>query len=384
MGLVVVDPGHGGTAPVGNPPSSPNNATGPQGTKEKNVVLDISLKCRDILRRQGVSVLTTRDSDVNVGLYDRAHVARDNRAAAFVSIHLNGNTNPSVQGTETWVYNGTGTTSDSYRLATLVLNEAVRTTGLRNRGVKVAPAGELGMLNPGEHYLGTAACLVELSFLTDPAEETRLLTENYRRTLAEAISVAIYDYVNQRFELLESSHFLRAPAIIPLIDFGPDDEKGAQSVGIVDDLRSQISAGVIRFDPPAATAERLKKELLGENDGATKVTEKLQKLTLELSRTIDTGRHLRISSIIRNEGHHASGRAVDVGNEDIADHLLQVKGIATDSKVQSLEIDEIIFDAGGGTLQLRNRWNYDQGRRHDYDAATLAAHGNHIHFAVKT
>jgi len=88
MALIVIDPGHGGTAPVGNPPSSPNNATGPQRTQEKNIVLDIGIKCRDILRRQGITVLMTRDSDVNVGLYDRAHVARDNLAAAFVSIHL--------------------------------------------------------------------------------------------------------------------------------------------------------------------------------------------------------------------------------------------------------------------------------------------------------
>jgi N-acetylmuramoyl-L-alanine amidase len=384
MALVVIDPGHGGNAPVGDPPSSPNNATGPLGTKEKTLVLDIGLKCRDILRRQGISALVTRDSDVNVGLYERAHVARDHRADAFVSIHLNGHADNTVQGTETWVYHGTSTVTDSYRLATLVLNEAVRATGLRNRGVKIAAAGDLGMLNPREHYLGTAACLVELSFLTDPGEEIRLLTENYRRSLAEAVSVAIYDYVNRRFALLESAGLLRSPAIIPLLDASTSDNSDANLPGVVDDLKAQISAGIIRFDPPSSTADRLKRELLGENEGPTKVTAKLQKLVLELSRTIDAGKHLRISSIIRNQGHHAAGRAVDFGNEDIADHLLRVKGISTDAKVQSLEIDEIIFDAGGNTLQLRNRWNYDVGKRHEFDATTLATHGDHIHFAVKT
>lgn len=379
---IVIDPGHGGTSPVGDPPSSPNNATGPQGTKEKELVLDIGLKCRDILRRQGQSVLVTRDSDVNLGLYDRAHVARDNRADVFLSIHLNGNTKSSIQGTETWVYNGTATNSDSYRLATLVQNEARAATGLRNRGVKVADAGDLGMLNPAQHYLGTAACLVELSFLTDPVEEGRLLRESYRLALAEAISVAVYDYVTRRFELSKLSSLANEPGIIPQIDFGRVEEKNVGQFSVIDDLKSQISAGVITFDPPAATAARLKKELLGENTG-TRVTEKLKKLVLELSRTIDSGRHLRISSIIRNEGHHGSGRAFDLGNEDIADHLLRVKQIATDSKVQNLEIDEIIFDAGGNTLSLRNRWNYDQGARHDYNTTTLADHGNHIHFAVK-
>lgn len=381
MATIVIDPGHGGTQPVGNPPSSPNNATGSGGTLEKNVVLDIGLKCRDILRRQGITVVMTRETDENVGLYTRANIARESRADAFLSIHLNGNANPTIQGTETYVYNSTPTNSDSYRLATLVQNQAVAATGLRNRGVRIAPPGEQGMLNPAQHYLGTAACLVELSFLTDPAEETRLLQENYKHSLAEAVSVAIYDYVNRRFELFESSGILRGPALIPLVDFSTDISKEAELFSVTEDLKAQITAGVIRFDPPAATAERLKKELLGENSG-TRVTEKLQKLVLELSRTIDSGKYLQLSSIIRNEGHHGTGRAFDVGNEDIADHLLRVKQIATDSKVQNLEIDEIIFDAGGNTLALRNRWNYDQGVRHDYNATALADHGNHIHFAV--
>lgn len=381
MPTVIIDPGHGGTQPVGTPPSSPNNAIGSQGTLEKNVVLDIGLKCRDILRRQGVTALMTRDVDENVGLYTRAHIAREARADAFVSIHLNGNANPSVQGTETYVYFGTPTNADSYRLATLVQDRVLAATGLRNRGVKIAPAGEQGMLNPAQHYLGTAACLVEISFLSDPNEEARLLRENYRSSIAESIAVAAFDYVNRRFELLESARFLKEPCLISQVEFGNDECKGAELFSVVDDLRVQISAGVIRFDPPTATTERLKNELLGENDG-TKVTAKLQNLVLELSRTIDSGKYLRISSIIRNEGHHGTGRAVDIGNEDIADHLLRVKQVATNAKVQSLEIDEIIFDAGGNTLQLRNRWNYDLGVRHDYDATTLGDHADHIHFAV--
>lgn len=158
--------------------------------------------------------------------------------------------------------------------------------------------------------------------------------------------------------------------------------EGAKLRSVNDELQEQIDAGKITFDPPASTTERLKKELLRENSG-TKVTEKLQKLVLALAKAIDSGKSIRISSLIRNEGHHGTGRAVDIGNEDIADHLLNVKQIATDSKVQDLEIDEIIFKASGNTLQQQNRWNYDLGVRHDYDATTLADHANHIHFAVK-
>ena len=145
-------------------------------------------------------------------------------------------------------------------------------------------------------------------------------------------------------------------------------------MSVVDDLRTQINAGKITFDTASATT--LKEELLGENAG-TKVTELLQNLVLEVSRL----KNIRISSIIRTEGHHSDGRAFDVGNEEIASTLLP--SIATDNKVTQLKIDEIIFDAGVAGESDRNKWNYDLGAKHNYNSATLDQHKNHIHFAVK-
>jgi hypothetical protein len=147
-------------------------------------------------------------------------------------------------------------------------------------------------------------------------------------------------------------------------------------MSVVDQLKTQIQLGEITFDPPAATSDRLRKELLGENAGTT-VTTLLQQLVLEISKL----KSIRISSIIRNEGHHGTGRAFDVGNEDIAAGLLPQ--VATDAKVDALKIDEIIFDAAVASQNDRNMWNYDNGQKHPFDAATLDQHKNHIHFAVK-
>jgi len=148
-------------------------------------------------------------------------------------------------------------------------------------------------------------------------------------------------------------------------------------MSVVDHLKAQITAGRIIFDPPASASARLKKELLGENDGEKKVSELLQELVLEVSKL----QKIRISSIVRTEGHHGSGRAFDVGNEDIAAMLLPA--IATDAKVEELRIDEIIFDATVAGQSDRNHWNYDVGQKHNYNSATLDQHKNHIHFAVK-
>ncbi|CAB1083586.1 hypothetical protein D1AOALGA4SA_11139 [Olavius algarvensis Delta 1 endosymbiont] len=139
-------------------------------------------------------------------------------------------------------------------------------------------------------------------------------------------------------------------------------------------LKDQIDSGKIIFD-----TDGLKKQLLKENSGDVKVTDKLQKLVLELSKTVST--KIRISSLIRTQGHHGTGRAVDIGNEEIAASLLPE--VATNTKVTELEIDEIIFDAAIAGQTDRNKWNYDLGARHNYGASTLDDHGDHIHFAVK-
>jgi N-acetylmuramoyl-L-alanine amidase len=113
MKVVVIDPGHGGAAKVGK--SSANNATGPGGTKEKTLTLDLGLRLFDALQGHGHEVVLTRDADVNLDLKDRAAVAAHRNAAAFVSLHFNGNANPAVQGTETWVHSAAG--ADSVLLA---------------------------------------------------------------------------------------------------------------------------------------------------------------------------------------------------------------------------------------------------------------------------
>ena len=142
------------------------------------------------------------------------------------------------------------------------------------------------------------------------------------------------------------------------------------STETIDALKKHIEKEKIKFDKPS-----LEKELLGENDGE-KVTPKLQKPVLHLADTV--GSHIRISSLVRGSGHHGKGRAVDIGNEDIADDILpEILPL-----VESLSIDEIIFDAAVASKPNRNEWNHDRGNKHDYDVATLNKHKDHIHLSV--
>lgn len=190
--IVVIDPGHGGATNTGG--SDANHAVTPNGLLEKELTLDVGLRCRTILTQKGHTVFMTRGDDSNLGLADRAHVARDRQAAAFVSIHFNGDANATVQGTETFVYTGTAQTAPSSKLARRVQSQVLGVTSYRDRGVKEL---SLGVLNPKHHFFLTAACLVEISFITDSHDAARLTDESYKNRLGEAVALAIIDYIKQ-------------------------------------------------------------------------------------------------------------------------------------------------------------------------------------------
>jgi phospholipase C len=188
MAVVVLDPGHGGSAPTGD--SSANHATSPSGLLEKDLVLAVAQRAAETLRDRGHTVHLTRDADVNLALADRAQVARDAEAAAFVSIHFNGFADPAVQGTETWVH--LRASAGSQALADRVHRAVLQVTRHGDRGVQ---AKGLRVLSPSRHHARTAACQVELSFITTAAEDRRLQEAAYLQELGEAVGNGIADYL---------------------------------------------------------------------------------------------------------------------------------------------------------------------------------------------
>jgi len=77
--IVVIDPGHGGEDP---------GAVGRRGTKEKDVVLKIARKLRNILnKKEGYRAFLTRNGDYYVSFKKRLKIAREYGADLFISIH---------------------------------------------------------------------------------------------------------------------------------------------------------------------------------------------------------------------------------------------------------------------------------------------------------
>lgn len=173
---IVVDAGHGGNS---------SGAVGQSGAKEKDVVLDISLRLGKKLSKHGAKVILTRADDNAVTLQNRVVTANQAKADIFVSIHVNGNENPNAHGTETYHYPGS---APSQTFAGMVQKKLIEALNRRNRGVKTASFYVL-------RYTSMPAILVEVAFITNREEEKLLSDAVFREKTADALFAGIIEYV---------------------------------------------------------------------------------------------------------------------------------------------------------------------------------------------
>jgi N-acetylmuramoyl-L-alanine amidase len=214
LSRVVIDAGHGG---------HDFGSIGPTGFTEKELVLDVAKRLKILIESQmGAEVVMTRDIDAFVSLESRTQLANDEKADLFISIHANSSTTKAVRGVETFFLNLNTQSRDALSTAArenaasekkihelqdilqkIVLNDKTdesrelaqhvqsamskRSFAGTNRGVKQAPFVVLiGASMP--------SILAEVSFITNPEEERRLKTPEYRQQIAESLLQGIKSY----------------------------------------------------------------------------------------------------------------------------------------------------------------------------------------------
>ncbi|MCC3144027.1 N-acetylmuramoyl-L-alanine amidase family protein [Halanaerobium sp. Z-7514] len=177
--LIVVDAGHGGFDP---------GAIGPTGLEEKEPALAISLKIAELLEAEGQRVILTRDRDVFLSLQQRVNIANNAGADLFVSIHSNATNNRQVGGVET--YFNHRNSEYSRRFADKIHDKLSRGLGLVDRGLKNDNFYVI-------RYTEMPSALVEVGFLSNPEEEERLRTDEFRNKSAHLIVDGILDYIRE-------------------------------------------------------------------------------------------------------------------------------------------------------------------------------------------
>lgn len=180
--LVVIDPGHGGKDPG---TISPNLKI-----KEKDIVLEVSLKLKKLLETEGFKVYMTREDDNYIGLYDRATIANELGADVFVSIHANAHSKSDVEGVQV-LYYPYDESRDNKTFAKIMRKTLTKELGALDRGIIERPK----LVVPRETKM--PAVLIELGFTTNPREEKLLSTSEYRTKCAEATLNGIIEYFDK-------------------------------------------------------------------------------------------------------------------------------------------------------------------------------------------
>jgi N-acetylmuramoyl-L-alanine amidase len=216
--VVVLDPGHGGRS---------DGARGSTGTLEKDLVLSVAQKLKNMLEEDlGIKVVLTRTADYYVGLKERTAIANNNRADLFLSIHANAAFRKEVRGYETYYLSFSASDleasqlaqienralgvegdareaplleailwdmaqlefiNESGKLAAQVQETLVESLKGRDRGVRQAPLAVLmGARMP--------ATLVEIGFISNPAQEIKLNRDSHQDRITRALFDAIVEY----------------------------------------------------------------------------------------------------------------------------------------------------------------------------------------------
>ncbi len=220
LDVVVIDPGHGGRDP---------GAIGPTGLKEKDVVLKIALRLKELLRtRLKLKVILTREKDEFLSLSRRTQIANENNADLFISIHANASRKRKVKGFEVFFLDYAKNDDaraiaaaensavrfesplpspqelsdldfilldmlqneyhkESSELAEIMVDKLLSKLGMRGRGVDQA----------GFYVLNGAfmpAVLVEVAFISNPEDERLLKQTWFQKKVAEALYEGIKEF----------------------------------------------------------------------------------------------------------------------------------------------------------------------------------------------
>jgi N-acetylmuramoyl-L-alanine amidase len=173
--ILALDAGHGGVD---------HGATGNQGTREKDINLEVTLRLQELLTEAGAKVFLTRHNDYFISLYERSFMANQFHADLFVSVHSNYHPNPDIRGIEVYYYNGL---TASARLAQAVERELIKCTGLTSLGIKNSDFVVIRETLP-------PSILVELGFLSNVQEETLINTAEFKDHAALGIFQGIIAY----------------------------------------------------------------------------------------------------------------------------------------------------------------------------------------------
>lgn len=206
--VIVIDAGHQLKGNYEKEPNGPGStelkakvSSGTQGTStgipEYELNLAVSLYLKEELMTRGYTVIMIREeNNVNISNVERAVIANEAKADAFIRIHADSSDNSLAKGVMTICQTSANPYNaewyeKSYKLSKLVLEEVVAETGAKKRYV-----WETDTMT-GINWTTVPTTILEMGFMSNPEEDELMATEEYRRKIAKGVANAIDRYLKE-------------------------------------------------------------------------------------------------------------------------------------------------------------------------------------------
>ena len=182
--IITLDPGHGGSDP---------GAIGASGLKEKQITLEISMRVKELLEKEGAKVYMTRTTDKDVyapnasdraELQARVNVAEKHNSDLFLSLHINSSVNKSVGGFSSYYY---PKTDNDLKIAKTIQDKFAKNFGVDNLGVRQANFYVVKRCS-------MPATLLEMCFISNPKEEKLMKSKWFQKKTARLIVEGVKNY----------------------------------------------------------------------------------------------------------------------------------------------------------------------------------------------
>lgn len=188
VGVIVIDPGHGGFE---------SGVEGPGGLAEKALVLDVATRLKALLEdRVSQRIVLTREDDLALNETQRASIVQNANADVLLTLHAGSSVSPDVRGSVVLYEAGNprvhgrrmNDREQARRLGELIADSLREASAIPVRGFDTVPTRSMA-------HPGIAGVMVEIGCLTNAQDEAALQDDTTRVAIVNALARAVLTFL---------------------------------------------------------------------------------------------------------------------------------------------------------------------------------------------